>query len=425
MAAAAEPEELPRTLPGSPEQEGLVDLKGGSLRKGRLSEVPSSTRARAAREMAKKEASQLQLVKRGGVYLAPRTRANTVFDRERLRGRRAARSSGPSRQYDYQHQQRRRSGPSGSHRSIAPHEWFAWQAGQSGASIQMLGAAVASTQPPPPAAAAEPAQDAARRASRRGHGADARRSRQAAGSPWASRRPSSGHRATTAERRVESEALQQRSASELSLSGGQVEGPAAGAEPGASAPPAAADGDPDAADGNPAAQAEPAPRLAHTPSKYVSRNHEESSGHVDLDVARGSATSMSPMGVDLSQHSGALSRKLQMHGHHAGSFTLPPKPHSPGRAGSPSGSVALSASVEAESWSATLDDDTIQVIRLIGAEGLSRRPPVGACRLFLGPGFRLAACWNRLVETVKTRKKRGKMGGKWARYGLKRVKEGS
>ena len=117
---------------------------------------------------------------------------------------------------------------------------------------------------------------------------------------------------------------------------------------------------------------EPAPRLAHTPSKYVSRNHEESSGHVDLDVARGSATSMSPMGVDLSQHSGALSRKLQMHGHHAGSFTLPPKPHSPGRAGSPSGSVALSASVEAESWSATLADDTIQ-------DALSpRRPAVRA-----------------------------------------------
>ena len=46
-------------------------------------------------------------------------------------------------------------------------------------------------------------------------------------------------------------------------------------------------------------------------------------------------------------------------------------------------------------------------------------------RLFLGPGFRLAACWNRLGETVKTRKKRGKTGKKWARYGLKRVKEGS
>ena len=43
--------------------------------------------------------------------------------------------------------------------------------------------------------------------------------------------------------------------------------------------------------------------------------------------------------------------------------------------------------------------------------------------LSLGPGFRLAACCNRLVETVKTRKKRGKTGKKWARYGLKRVKE--
>ena len=29
-----------------------------------------------------------------------------------------------------------------------------------------------------------------------------------------------------------------------------------------------------------------------------------------------------------------------------------------------------------------------------------------ACRLFLGPGFRLAARWNRLGEPVKTRKRR-------------------
>ena len=42
--------------------------------------------------------------------------------------------------------------------------------------------------------------------------------------------------------------------------------------------------------------------------------------------------------------------------------------------------------------------------------------------LSLGPGFRLAARWNRLVETVKARKKREKTGGKWARYGLKGVK---
>ena len=64
-----------------------------------------------------------------------------------------------------------------------------------------------------------------------------------------------------------------------------------------------------------------------------------------------------------------------------------------------------------------------QVIRHIGAEGLDRRGPAGSCRLFLGPGFRLGARWNRLVETVKTRKKREKTGKKWARYGLKRVKE--
>ena len=50
---------------------------------------------------------------------------------------------------------------------------------------------------------------------------------------------------------------------------------------------------------------------------------------------------------------------------------------------------------------------------------------MGSCRLFLGPGFRLAARWNRLVETVKTRKKREKTGRKWARYSLKGVKDGS
>ena len=67
----------------------------------------------------------------------------------------------------------------------------------------------------------------------------------------------------------------------------------------------------------------------------------------------------------------------------------------------------------------------LQVILPIGAEGLDRRGSAGSCRLFLGPGFRLGACWNRLVETVKTRKKREKTGKKWARYGLKRAKEGS
>ena len=44
--------------------------------------------------------------------------------------------------------------------------------------------------------------------------------------------------------------------------------------------------------------------------------------------------------------------------------------------------------------------------------------------MFLGPGFRLGARWNRLGEAVKTRKKREKTGGKWARYGLKRVNTG-
>ena len=57
----------------------------------------------------------------------------------------------------------------------------------------------------------------------------------------------------------------------------------------------------------------------------------------------------------------------------------------------------------------------LQLIRPIGAEGLSRRPPAGSCRPFLGPGFRLGARWNGLGETVKTHKKREKTGKKWAR----------
>ena len=43
------------------------------------------------------------------------------------------------------------------------------------------------------------------------------------------------------------------------------------------------------------------------------------------------------------------------------------------------------------------------------------------CRLFLGPGFRLVARWNRLGEAVQTHKTREKTEKKWARYGLKRV----
>ena len=47
------------------------------------------------------------------------------------------------------------------------------------------------------------------------------------------------------------------------------------------------------------------------------------------------------------------------------------------------------------------------------ASGVSNEgvlPSWPSCRLFLDPGFRLAARWNRLVETVKTRKRREKTG---------------
>ena len=97
-----------------------------------------------------------------------------------------------------------------------------------------------------------------------------------------------------------------------------------------------------------------------------------------------------------------------------------------GSSGSPfSGSEGRALQAGSETPGDAADEEDEQVIRPIAAEGLDRRPPAGACRLFLGPGFRLGACWNRLGETVKTRKKRGKTGKKWARYGLKGVKEGS
>ena len=71
---------------------------------------------------------------------------------------------------------------------------------------------------------------------------------------------------------------------------------------------------------------------------------------------------------------------------------------------------------------------TLQVI-LPTASGVSNEgrssPLLVLAPPFLGPGFWLGARWNRLVEAVKTRKKREKTGGKWARYGLKGVKDGS
>ena len=70
-----------------------------------------------------------------------------------------------------------------------------------------------------------------------------------------------------------------------------------------------------------------------------------------------------------------------------------------------------------------------QVILPPAPVGVERRGEFGAlwpsCRLFLGPGFRPGARWNRLVKTVKTRKNREFLGKKWARYGLRSVKDGS
>ena len=43
---------------------------------------------------------------------------------------------------------------------------------------------------------------------------------------------------------------------------------------------------------------------------------------------------------------------------------------------------------------------------------------------FLGPGCRLGARWNRLGETVKTRKKREKTGGKMGEIWSKKCEQG-
>ena len=60
--------------------------------------------------------------------------------------------------------------------------------------------------------------------------------------------------------------------------------------------------------------------------------------------------------------------------------------------------------------------ETLCKLRVLGSWPL--------CQLFLGPEFQLTARWNRAVEAVKMCKTREKTGKEWARYSLKRVKEG-
>ena len=60
-----------------------------------------------------------------------------------------------------------------------------------------------------------------------------------------------------------------------------------------------------------------------------------------------------------------------------------------------------------------------------GASNEGRSSPLLALApLFLGPGFRLGARWNRLVETVKTRKKTGKNGEKMGEIRPKTCEQG-
>ena len=81
-------------------------------------------------------------------------------------------------------------------------------------------------------------------------------------------------------------------------------------------------------------------------------------------------------------------------------------------------------SLHAISWHCNDPSATCRAFRTPGVSPTVETAFGPPCHCFLGPGFRLAARWNRLGETVKMRTKREKTGQKWARYGLKRVNKG-
>eukprot|EP01043_Picozoa_sp_COSAG02_P001212 COSAG02_NODE_24_length_52386_cov_726.042898_31_plen_519_part_00 len=297
----------------------------GQMRRGRIATEhvkPGSSRALQARETAMRERAKLQLVKRGDTYLTPKTRADAVTGRQKLLARRSRGlgHAGPPAKHDYHHQTRRRTGPSGDHRSMAPHEWFAWHAGQSDHALGMVGgkqprsvsgtpqrrAVAASISEPfvsPVPAGAVGERQAVRRTVT---------GRRTTGSPWAGTRGSPTPVALVPDARV------RKDGSGLSLSGGSVETRSQSAASSTSPERSAASGE------TCELPSERVTRLAgEPPNKFVAQALDNSSPHLDLGLESETGL-ISPMGVDLSKSQGSAHRRYRTNGHRSGSFTTAP-----------------------------------------------------------------------------------------------------
>lgn len=348
--ADSELEQILKRVPSGATAADVVNVGKGQMRRGRISNEhvkPGSTRALKARESAMRERAKLQLVKRGDTYLAPKTRSTTVLDRQKLMARRdrSLGHAGPPAKYDYQHQSRRRV-MSADHRSIAPGEWFAWQAGQGADKVVgMIGGKqqrAAGGQPgyqSPPAvvrSASEPVvsplpagTDAGEtavetRASRRSSG------RRTTGSPWAHDRASSGPAVVLSP--------DARMSKPLTLSGGQMEAPSSASPAAAAAAAATAAVAADARAQLPTElPSERIHRLANEqPNKFASQSFDDSSSHLSLGLQEEAGT-ISPMGVDLNatrlSNKRSGQRKHRATGHRSGAFTAAPT--HPAKAGKP------------------------------------------------------------------------------------------
>lgn len=292
----------------------------GQIRRGRIATEhvkPGSQQALQARESAMRDRAKLQLVKRSDTYLTPKTRADAVTGRQKLLARRSRSlgHAGPPAKHDYHHQTRRRAGPSGDHRSMAPHEWFAWQAGQSEAALGKVGGeqprAVGGSpsrpnvpehanKPPAPGRAVIERQPVRR-------GGTGRRTK---GSPWADNR-----RSITPAAEVAPDARVSRDRCSLSLTGGSVETRSRdrSKSPGRQAAPESE-----------LLPSERVKRLAsQPPNKFVAQVLDNSSPHLDLGLEPETGL-ISPMGVDLSKTQASAHRRYRTNGHRSGSFTAAP-----------------------------------------------------------------------------------------------------
>lgn len=293
----------------------------GQMRRGRLATEhvkPGSNRALQARDAAMRDRAKLQLVKRGDTYLTPKTRADAVSGRLNLLARRSRdlEHTGPPAKHDYHHQTRRRPGPSGDHRSMAPHEWFAWQTGQDEHALGLVGGkqprAVGGS-PPRRATAANitepnlssvPPAAAVERQAVRSSGTG----RRTTGSPWAEHRGS-----TTAE--LDPDARVSRDRSGLSLSGGSVN-TRLHATARTKSPKRSAHGE--------ELPSERIKRLAEEPpNKFIAQALDTSSPHLALGLGE-EAGLISPMGVDLSKTHASANRRYRTNGHRSGAFAAAP-----------------------------------------------------------------------------------------------------